>query len=177
MQDASDKLRCDLALKVEINERHALEDKLVSVTEQGKADRRAALHDPLTDLPNRTLFYDRLEHDFLQAKRHSWTLAVMFIDLDDFKTINDRHGHEAGDRILQVIAERLKQGTRGDDTVSRPVGDEFVILINEVRPETDLSLIAKKILSTIQVPCEIQAPTNNAPTSRLRVGASRQVSG
>ena len=167
VQDASDKLSVvNLALKDEIKERHALEDKLVSVTEQGKADRRAALHDSLTDLPNRTLFYDRLEHAFLQAKRHGWTLAVMFVDLDEFKTINDRHGHEAGDKILQVIAERLKQGTRGDDTVSRRGGDEIDILINEVRPETDISLIAKKILATIQVPCEIQAPSNNRAERR-----------
>jgi diguanylate cyclase (GGDEF)-like protein len=80
----------------------------------------------------------------------------MFVDLDDFKIINDTYGHEAGDRVLQVIAERLKEGIRGDDTVSRHGGDEFVILINEVREETDISLIAKKILSMIQAPCDIR---------------------
>ena len=145
VQDASDKLSVvNLALKDEIEERNSLEGKLAAVTEQGKADRRAALHDLLTDLPNRALFYDRLEHAFLQAKRHGWTLAVMFVDLDNFKLINDTYGHEAGDRVLQVIAERLKEGTRGDDTVSRHGGDEFVILIKEVQEETDISLIAKK---------------------------------
>jgi len=156
VQDASDKLSVvNLALKEEIEERHLLEGKLAAVTEQGKADRRAALHDLLTDLPNRALFYDRLEHAFLQAKRHGWTLAVMFVDLDNFKFINDTYGHEAGDRVLQVIAERLKEGTRGDDTVSRHGGDEFVILINEVREETNISLIAEKILSRIQAPFNV----------------------
>ena len=156
VQDASDKLSVvNLALKEEIEERHLLEGKLAAVTEQGKADRRAALHDLLTDLPNRALFYDRLEHAFLQAKRHGWTLAVMFVDLDNFKLINDTYGHEAGDRVLQVIAERLKEGTRGDDTVSRHGGDEFVILINEVREETNISLIAEKILSRIQAPFNV----------------------
>jgi diguanylate cyclase (GGDEF)-like protein len=80
----------------------------------------------------------------------------MFVDLDDFKIINDTYGHEAGDRVLQVIAERLKEGTRGEDTVSRHEGDEFVILIKEVREETDISLIAKKILAMIQTPCDIR---------------------
>jgi len=158
VQDASDKLSVvNLALKDEIEERHTLEDRLAAVTEQGQADRRAALHDVLTDLPNRALFCDRLEHAFLQAKRHGWKLAVMFVDLDDFKIINDTYGHAAGDKVLQVIAERLKEGTRGDDTVSRYGGDEFVILINEVREETDISLVAEKILSLIQAPCDIRA--------------------
>jgi diguanylate cyclase len=86
VQDASDKLSVvNLALKDEIEERHALEGRLAAVTKQGKADRRAALHDLLTDLPNRALLYDRLEHAFLQAKRHGCKFAVMFVDLDDFK--------------------------------------------------------------------------------------------
>jgi diguanylate cyclase (GGDEF)-like protein len=172
VQDASDKLSVvNLALKDEIEERQALEGKLAAVTEQGKADRRAALHDLLTDLPNRALFYDRLEHAFLQAKRHGWTLAVMFVDLDNFKLINDTYGHEAGDRVLQVIAERLKEGTRGDDTVSRHGGDEFVILINEVREETDISLIAEKILSMIQAPCDIRTrDVTITPTIQASIG-------
>jgi len=157
VQDASDKLSVvNLALKDEIEERHALEGELAAVTEQGKADRRAALHDPLTDLPNRALLYDRLENAFLEAKRHGFKFAVMFVDLDDFKIINDTDGHEAGDRVLQVIAERLKRGIRGEDTVSRLGGDEFVILIKEVQEETDISLIAKKILAMIQAPCDIR---------------------
>jgi diguanylate cyclase (GGDEF)-like protein len=157
VQDASDKLSAvNLALKDEIDERHVLEGKLATVTEQGIVDRRAALHDLLTDLPNRALLYNRLEHAFLQAQRHGWRLAVMFVDLDDFKTINDTSGHEAGDSVLRVIAQRLKDGTRGEDTVSRLGGDEFVILISGVQGETDITLIAKKILSIIEAPCEIR---------------------
>jgi diguanylate cyclase len=120
VQDASDKLAVvNLAIKGEIEEREVLDRKLAAVTEQGEVDWRAAMHDSLTDLPNRALFYDRLEHGFQQAKRHGWSLAVMFIDLNDFKVINDTYGHEAGDRVLQVIAGRLVEGTRGEDTVSR----------------------------------------------------------
>jgi diguanylate cyclase (GGDEF)-like protein len=157
VHDASDKLSAvNMALKDEVEERHALEDKLASVTEQGAVDRHAALHDILTKLPNRALFYDRLEHGFLQAKRHRWTLAVLFVDLDDFKIINDTYGHDAGDSALRTIAERLKESTRGDDTVGRYGGDEFLILINEIREETNISAIAEKILSKIQTPCNIR---------------------
>lgn len=156
VQEASDKLSVvNLALKDEVKERHVLEGKLAAVTEKGKVDRRAALHDLLTGLPNRALFYDRLEHGFQQAQRHGWTLAVMFVDLDDFKIINDTYGHDAGDSVLQMIAERLKENTRGDDTVSRHGGDEFVILLNEVREETNVSLVAENIIKKIQAPCHI----------------------
>jgi diguanylate cyclase (GGDEF)-like protein len=157
VQEASDKLsEVNQALKGEVKERHVLEGKLAAVTEQGRVDRRAALHDLLTGLPNRALFYDRLEHGFQHAKRHGWTLAVMFVDLDDFKSINDMYGHDAGDSLLQAIAGRLKENTRGEDTVSRHGGDEFLILINEVREETNISLIAEKVIMKIQAPCNIR---------------------
>jgi diguanylate cyclase (GGDEF)-like protein len=157
VHDASDKLSAvNLALKDEVQERHALEDKLAVVTEQGAVDRHAALHDVLTNLPNRALFYDRLEHGFQQAKRHRWTLAVMFVDLDDFKIINDTYGHDAGDSVLRTIAVRLKESTRGDDTVGRYGGDEFLILINEILEETNISAIAEKIIRKIQTPCNIR---------------------
>lgn len=157
VHDASEKLSAvNVALKVEVQERHVLEGKLATVTEQGAVDRHAALHDILTDLPNRALFYDRLEHGFLQAKRHGWTLAVMFVDLDQFKIVNDTYGHEAGDSVLRTIANRLKESTRGDDTVSRHGGDEFLILINEIREETNISAIAEKLINKIKIPCNIR---------------------
>jgi len=164
VQDASEKLSVvNLALKAEIKERHALEDQLAAVTEQGEADRHAALHDALTGLPNRALFNDRLEHGLAQAARHSWTLAVMFVDLDDFKIINDTHGHDVGDSVLRIIAERLKENTRSDDTVSRLGGDEFLYLLMEVRDEKDVTSIAEKIIKSIQTPCNVNKPgfTNN----------------
>jgi diguanylate cyclase (GGDEF)-like protein len=157
VHDASEKLSAvNVALKIEVQERHVLEGKLATVTEQGAVDRHAALHDILTDLPNRALFYDRLEHGFLQAKRHGWTLAVMFVDLDQFKIVNDTYGHEAGDSVLRTIAVRLKETTRGDDTVSRHGGDEFLILLNEIREETNISAIAEKLINKIKIPCNIR---------------------
>jgi diguanylate cyclase (GGDEF)-like protein len=156
VQDASDKLAVvNQALKDEVKGRHVLEDKLSAVTDQGKVDRQAALHDHLTGLPNRALFCDRLEHGVQQARRHDRTLAVMFVDLDDFKIINDTYGHDAGDRVLQTIAERLKENTRGEDTVSRYGGDEFMVLINEAREEKNISLVAENLIKKIQAPCNI----------------------
>ena len=157
VQEASDGLSVvNLALKDEVMERNLLEGKLAAVTEQGRLDRHAALHDLLTGLPNRALFYDRLEYGFRQARRHGWRLAVMFVDLDDFKVINDTYGHAAGDFVLQAIARRLTESTRGDDTVSRHGGDEFLILVNEVREEANISLVAQNILNKIQTPCDIR---------------------
>lgn len=143
------------ALKDEVKGRHVLEGKLSAVTKQGKVDRQAALHDHLTGLPNRALFCDRLEHGVQQARRHDRTLAVMFVDLDDFKIINDTYGHDAGDQVLQTIAERLKENTRGEDTVSRHGGDEFLLLINEIREEKDISSVAENLIKKIQAPCNI----------------------
>ena len=136
-------------------ERHFLEEKLSAVTERGKVDRQAALHDHLTGLANRALFCDRLEHGIEQARRHDRTLAVMFVDLNDFKIINDTYGHDAGDRVLQTIGERLKENTRGEDTVSRLGGDEFIVLINEVREEKDILSVAENLIKKIQAPCDV----------------------
>ena len=170
VQDASEKLSVvNLALKAEIKERHALEDQLAAVTEQGEADRHAALHDALTGLPNRALFNDRLEHGLAQAARHSWTLAVMFVDLDDFKIINDTLGHDVGDSVLRIIAERLKENTRSDDTVSRLGGDEFLYLLMEVPNEEDVTLIAQKLIKSIQAPCNV---VKSGLTISLSVSAS-----
>ncbi|HWS03745.1 MAG TPA: GGDEF domain-containing protein [Gammaproteobacteria bacterium] len=142
-------------MKAEIKERHELEDQLAAVTEQGEVDRHTALHDALTGLPNRALFNDRLEHGLAQAERHGWTLAVMFLDLDRFKIINDTHGHDIGDSVLRIIAERLKENTRSDDTVSRLGGDEFLYLLMEVPNEEDVTLIAQKLIKSIQAPCNV----------------------
>lgn len=156
VQVASDELSVvNLALEYEVRERHLLEHQLAAVTEQEESARHAAFHDGLTGLPNRVMFNDRLEHGLAQAKRHGWTLAVMFVDLDDFKNINDSYGHDAGDSVLQTIAERLKDNTRDDDTVSRHGGDEFLYLLMEVRNEKDITSIAEKILKSIQAPCDV----------------------
>ena len=100
VQEASEKLTAvNRALEGEVRERDMVEHQLATAIEQEEAARYAALHDVLTGLPNRVLFNDRLEHGIAQAKRHGWTLAVMFIDLDKFKSINDTYGHDAGDAV------------------------------------------------------------------------------
>lgn len=143
------------ALEEEIVERERLEHQLVSVKAQEESARHAAFHDPLTGLPNRVLFNDRLEHGLTQATRHGWNLAVMFVDLDEFKSINDLYGHDAGDTVLQTISKRLKKTTRVDDTVSRHGGDEFLYLLMEINNIRDATLVAKKIIKAIQKPCNI----------------------
>lgn len=156
VQEAADKLsEVNLALKQEVRERHVLEFRLAAVTERAEASRNAAFHDLLTGLPNRALFNDRLEHGLAQAKRHDRSLAVMFVDLDGFKKINDTYGHDAGDDVLKTIAIRLTANTRDDDTVSRHGGDEFLYLLTEVGNVEDVKAIAEKIIASIQMPLQM----------------------
>jgi diguanylate cyclase (GGDEF)-like protein len=156
VQEASEKLsQVNQGLENEVKERRFLEQKLVAANEQLKETLHASMHDALTGLPNRILFNDRLEHGIEQAKRHGWTLAVMFLDLDKFKTINDSYGHEAGDAVLLTIAKRLTDTTRTDDTISRHGGDEFLYLLMEISEEQDAATVAKKIIQAVQVPCVV----------------------
>ncbi len=156
VQDASDKLALvTQALEEEIRERHAMGAELALVTQQEQLARHAALHDALTGLPNRTLFHDRLEHGLAQARRHELALAVMFLDLDGFKQVNDTYGHDVGDAVLQTVAERLTENTRDDDTVSRLGGDEFLYLLMGATDEQSVANLAQKIVNRIQVPCQL----------------------
>ena len=153
MQNASEKLSVLVAaLEGAVREREMLNHQLAAAEEQEQGARHASLHDRLTGMPNRDLFNDRLEHGLAQASRHGWTLALMFVDLNDFKTINDRYGHDVGDSVLQTIARRLKEHTRSEDTVCRHGGDEFLYLAVDVRHEATVSLIAQKIINEIQAP-------------------------
>ncbi|XDD51645.1 diguanylate cyclase [Leptospira sp. WS92.C1] len=108
--------------------------------------RYLAYHDYLTGLPNRTLFYERMEASIEQSTRHSRNLALLFLDLDDFKTVNDSLGHDAGDILLKQLAGRLKSEVRKDDTVARLAGDEFVIILNDIASVSDVKEVAEKIL-------------------------------
>jgi diguanylate cyclase (GGDEF)-like protein len=156
LREALDKLTVlNRVLEGEVRERDMVDHQLAATIEQEEGARYAAFHDVLTGLPNRALFNDRLEHGIAQAKRHGWTLAVMFVDLDKFKSINDTYGHDAGDIVLQTTARRLKDNTRGDDTVSRHGGDEFLYLLTEIHDEKDIAMIAEKIIKTIQAPCNV----------------------
>jgi diguanylate cyclase (GGDEF)-like protein len=154
LQDASEKLTAvTQALQIEIRDRTMVDHQLAAAVEQEEGSRNAALHDKLTDLPNRVLLGDRLEHGMAQAKRHRWNLAVMFIDLDKFKSINDTYGHQAGDAVLQTVAMRLKRTTRNDDTISRFGGDEFLCVLTQLHEQNEIAMIAAKILKAIQAPC------------------------
>jgi diguanylate cyclase (GGDEF)-like protein/PAS domain S-box-containing protein len=114
-----------------------------------------AQHDILTGLPNRLLLTDRLDRAIAAARRHGVSLAVLFLDLDGFKRINDSLGHATGDRMLQSVARRLAAGVRDSDTVSRHGGDEFIVLLSEVVCAEDAMFSADKLLAAIAVPHRI----------------------
>jgi diguanylate cyclase (GGDEF)-like protein/PAS domain S-box-containing protein len=114
-----------------------------------------AQHDSLTGLPNRVLLRDRLNHGILLAQRHRKKMAVLFLDVDCFKHINDTLGHEVGDRLLQSVAQRLKGCVRRSDTVSRQGGDEFVVLLAEIARAHDAAVSAEKILLALSAPHRI----------------------
>ncbi|MBX3702427.1 MAG: EAL domain-containing protein [Steroidobacteraceae bacterium] len=127
--------------------------------------KRLALHDPLTLLANRSLFRDRLEHAVAVARRNGRGVAVLFVDLDNFKQVNDSHGHATGDRVLHRSAQRLVKATRNGDTVARFGGDEFAVLLENLTGKDQVIEIAARIVEALQGPLEL---TGND----TRVGAS-----
>ncbi|HSI38821.1 MAG TPA: GGDEF domain-containing protein, partial [Methylotenera sp.] len=114
-----------------------------------------AHYDSLCNLPNRALFNDRLRLALAYAKREKKNLAVMFIDLDHFKEINDIYGHEAGDTVLKQVSQRLVACVRESDTVARLGGDEFVVLLPIIDNEADAILVASKIVEAVDQPIRI----------------------
>jgi diguanylate cyclase (GGDEF)-like protein/PAS domain S-box-containing protein len=129
----------------DVSERKAFEEQLA----------HQAFHDPVTKLANRALFSDRVEHALMRSQRGIPDIAVMFIDLDDFKTINDSLGHAAGDEVLQEVGRRLKIAVRPTDTVARFGGDEFAVLIDGVQGSEDAADAAARILRALDLPVEI----------------------
>lgn len=127
--------------------------------------RHLAQHDRLTGLPNRALFHDRLDHALAVARRQQVRLALVFIDLDGFKPVNDALGHQAGDRVLQQVATRIKGSVRESDTVARLGGDEFVLLLPQVDDEEAASLTAHKVRDALQAPMVVG-------THQVEIGAS-----
>jgi diguanylate cyclase (GGDEF)-like protein/PAS domain S-box-containing protein len=116
---------------------------------------RSALHDPLTDLPNRTLLADRVEQALALAHRHRTPVAVLFIDLDHFKSVNDTLGHDVGDALLCEVSQRLLHCVRGSDTVSRIGGDEFVVLLAGASEPEDAAACAEKLLRALNMPYDV----------------------
>jgi diguanylate cyclase (GGDEF)-like protein/PAS domain S-box-containing protein len=138
----------------DISERKALEEQL----------RQLAFHDPLTLLANRNLFRDRVQHSLTLALRSQHQVAVLFLDLDNFKNVNDSLGHDAGDRLLQAVAQRLVKSTRFSDTVARLGGDEFAILLEEIATIADVERLAASLIENLEQPF-----THNAREVRVSV--------
>jgi diguanylate cyclase (GGDEF)-like protein len=114
-----------------------------------------AYHDALTELPNRMLFQDRVQQEVSHAKRDNTHFAVAFIDLDGFKAVNDTRGHAAGDKLLQIVAARLRACVREGDTVARLGGDEFTILLRGAAIGEGLKRVLRKIIKAVSQPCEL----------------------
>jgi len=118
--------------------------------------RQLAFYDTLTGLPNRRLFLDHFEQALTQAQRYHRSLAVMFLDLDQFKQVNDTLGHDVGDELLEQVADRLTSSVRHGDTVSRQGGDEFVVMLAEIAHPEDAAQVAQKILNALRLPFTIK---------------------
>lgn len=132
------------------------------VTQQRQKEdsvRHKAFHDALTGLPNRALLEDRLQQAMVQACRREGGLAVLFVDLDEFKPVNDRYGHRAGDEVLRYVARTLKACVREVDTVARIGGDEFVVVLTDVTEGTGVESIARLILDSLKQPLILDAAT------------------
>jgi len=135
-----------LAVKEDITERKAFEQRLLE----------QATHDQLTGLPNRFLAFDRLQQLLQSAERHHQHIAIIYIDLDDFKTVNDTLGHAVGDQLLIQVAQRIKAQLRGEDTLARLGGDEFMAVVAELQDmSNDLRLIIDRLQSTMQKPFHV----------------------
>jgi diguanylate cyclase (GGDEF)-like protein/PAS domain S-box-containing protein len=142
--------------------------QMVDITERKSSEqtmRYMAYHDPLTDLPNRVLFRDRLSLALAQARANERMLAIIFLDLDRFKTINDTMGHYLGDQALKFIAERFTSCVRSSDVVARLGGDEFTILLPNIVQEQDVDKVLQKIISMLEEPVVLKG-------TEFRVSAS-----
>ncbi|MEO8751193.1 MAG: GGDEF domain-containing protein [Casimicrobiaceae bacterium] len=156
-----------------VRDRTMVDHQLAAAMEQEEAARHASFHDRLTGLPNRLLFDERLDQAFALAGRHGWTLAVMFVDLDDFKAINDSYGHDVGDDVLRTVARRLKATSRADDTVSRHGGDEFLCLLMDTAGNRAIATAAERFVRALEAPCTVQGrDVEVRPVIRASIGIS-----
>ena len=139
VKDAQDNLQNYIAVFSDISERKAADERIYFM----------AHYDTLTGLPNRNLLHDRILHAIVSAPRHKTKVAILFLDLDRFKIINDNLGHSIGDLLLQAVTERLKGCLRSSDTIARLGGDEFLIVIPDLRDATYAATVAQKILDSL----------------------------
>ncbi|BBM84834.1 GGDEF domain-containing protein [Candidatus Uabimicrobium amorphum] len=127
----------------------AIFSDITTVKSEEKKLRKMAYYDHLTSLPNRLLLCERLEHAITTAKRRQSMVAVLFVDLDNFKTINDSLGHDVGDQFLQDVAKKMASSVRENDTVARIGGDEFVIILEDIKEAKNCELVAYKIITSV----------------------------
>ena len=137
----------------------AIQHDITQLAQEHERMRQLAWHDGLTGLPNRLLFLQTLQHAIEDAEVEAWLLAVLFIDLDGFKGVNDRYGHAAGDQLLQAVAERLQAGVRKSDLVARLGGDELTVLVQRLEHESQATALAEQLLATLRRPFAVTGQT------------------
>lgn len=145
VRDRHEEITHYVSISTDITERHARDEQ----------QRYLATHDSLTHLANRALLYDRVEMELRRSRRDPKAFAILFIDLDGFKEINDEHGHRLGDMLLQEVARRIKAQVREADTVSRLGGDEFIIILTEVQYTQNAIAVADKVTESIRMPFQL----------------------
>jgi diguanylate cyclase (GGDEF)-like protein/PAS domain S-box-containing protein len=155
LRDSSGKLRGFSRISRDLTPRKDAENHLVRVDKQMANLAHSAEHDPLTGLPNRLLLNDRINQAIALAHRHSGKVAVLFLDLDGFKHINDSLGHSVGDKLLRSVAERLLACVRSPDTVSRNGGDEFIIVLQEMERPNQAAITARRVLKKLADPRKV----------------------
>lgn len=138
--------------KLEITNYIAISNEITDKKEQEERIRHLAYYDTLTGLPNRALFIDRLEHALERNKRHRQKLAVVFLDLDRFKVINDSYGHQMGDKLLRIVSNRIDSLLRSEDTLARLGGDEFVLILEDIRSQADVVSVVERMREDVALP-------------------------
>ena len=159
-------------LLAELDQRnHELQTEIAERQRLEEVARHQATHDPLTALPNRMLFLDRLANSIARAERRGTPCALFYIDLDDFKPVNDRYGHQAGDELLKAVSQRMLETMRKVDTVARLGGDEFAAIMEEPADAADALLAAQRMADSVRKPYLLELRDHPAPVE-VRIGAS-----
>jgi len=156
------------SVRVELDGRQVIVASIWDITSKREAEeklRHAALYDELTGLPNRTLLFDLLRAELARVDRHEQPFAMLYMDLDDFKQVNDRFGHEAGDALLREVASRIRSGLRAGDVPARVGGDEFVALLPHVAGVEGAKAVADRVAEFLNRPHEISETTLYCPAS------------